>query len=146
MTILDQLVDFYNRHESFHKARLSDSNIRDYFLAMGHGGRLIVCVDGEKLLGYCDFSRLNFSQLGYVVLSDIASPEINDSYGSIVFVNTVCVAPEARGLGVVKYLHKELINRNPDASYIVGKRQGKRYKPIVIFKRGKNKVVEHGNV
>lgn len=140
MTTLDQLVHFYKQYEGFHKNKLEDNNIRLYFAAMLKEGRLITCEDEGTVLGYCDYARVNYAQFACIILSDIVSPEIDDPEGKIVHVHTVVVAPQFRGVGVVEFLKKELIRRNPEASYIVGRRQGKRYKPIVIFK-GRNKVV-----
>lgn len=143
MSIIDRLIEIYE-HEDWHMRRLNYDELRIYYRNMLAQGRIILVMEEDTILGVCEFARLNLSQLGYVMLSDSITPDIHDERGSIVYVISLYIDPECRGVGMVNYFRKELERLNPEAAFFTGETQGKHKKVWHIYKRSHKGAAKHG--
>lgn len=134
MTIIEEMVKT-KKEEFWERYLKTEEDILDYLLKLNSLGRLIVCVSEGRLVGYCEYTVLNSAQFGEVILTDELPIEFFDPKGEAIFVTNLHICDRYRGLGAVRYFRDELFNRNPEAKYICGQHQGKRLKPVAVFRR-----------
>lgn len=143
MSLINSLIEFYHK-ESWHKERLSDYEIGNYYREMIAEDRIIPCIDGGKLLGYCEWTRINLAQLGYIAVTGIIRPDLWDQNGLIAYVSNMYIDEPYRKVGIVQYFKKKLIELNPKAIYIAGCESAKRHRPLAIFKVRKKGALIYG--
>lgn len=138
MGVLDQLVEFYHREE-WHATRISDDEARAYYMRLFQTGRIITCMEGDLLLGYVEFTRVNLTQLGYLMLADTIDTDIYDPKGHVVYVSGLYIPEQFRSVGVIQHLKREIIAANPDAQFLVGETQGRHRKSWAVYRINKGK-------
>ena len=142
MNIVDELVSLY-RQEKWHKIRMSNREASIYYQDLLERGRILYIPQGDEILGYVYFSKINLTQLGYLVLADTISPDIYDENGTILYVSSLFVVPKYRHLGITRKLRKLLIEKNPDCDFLTGETQGKHRKSWAVYKLKKEGAI-HG--
>lgn len=135
MDIVEQLIDFHHR-ESWHKNGISDDVLRVYFKSVLSKGRILLCMDGERILGYCESWRINFEQLGRILCGAVFCADgenIND--GNIAYVANAHILPEYQDGWVYKFLKDAFLKQNYACEYFVGEARRKKHQPFKCFKR-----------
>lgn len=112
----------------------------DYFKHLLSKGLIVTHeVDGE-LIGYIEFWRMSYEEFGkYILSEEITFDCLN---GPVCYVANTCIKPEFRETDAFNFLAEQVFELNDDAECIVGRRQGKYYKPLVVFKHLRK--VQHG--
>lgn len=132
--MIEQLIDIYHR-EHWHETRMSDEETRYYYETMLKRGQILTYVENGEILGVCEYAKLNLAQLGYVMISDTINPDIHDDNGMVIYITSLYVKPECRGIGMVSYFKSELEKLHPAVNYFTGETQGKNRKVWHIYKR-----------
>jgi hypothetical protein len=134
--ILDQLVEFYNQEE-WHQGRIPDEVARRTYEVALDKGNLILSLDSlGNLMGYCEYWKLNFEQLGRLLCKggiDISLDDITN--GNIAWVAGVFIKPEFRSSIVIDYLKTEFFKKTFRCEYFVGEARRKRHAPLKVFSR-----------
>lgn len=134
--MIDKLIEFFYKYENHHK-NISREDLVKYFTKMLEIDQIIIHVEDGEILGILEYYLLNYAQFGWLICNgkiDIYEHDITK--GDIAYFANGIVIPERRGKTVYKLIKKEFFNRTKDCSYIVGHKNGKRFKPIAVFKRG----------
>lgn len=133
-SVLDQLVELYE-DEPWHSTRISPSQAMQYYSRMLAEDRIITCIDGEgTVLGYVEYCRVNLGMLGYLVVANEITPDFHDPNGTIIYVSGLYIIQNYRQFGIIQYLKKELLRKNPDADYLTGETQGKHRKHWAVYR------------
>lgn len=95
---------------------------------------LYVEQDGE-LLGYVESWRINYQQFGRKLCGEPVDIEKEDiETGKICYINNVTIRPDVRKGLTIKLLRNKFYLQNIDAEYVVGERNGKKHRPVKVFK------------
>ena len=132
---IDKLVDFYYKHEN-HNPDVELEDLRHFFSVLLSYDQIIIERENDEIVGYLEYFKLNYAQFGWIVCGnyfDIAKHNITD--GNIAYFANVLIRPDKRKQWVVKSLKKEFFKRTADCEFITGHKNGKRYKPIAVFRR-----------
>ena len=124
--IIYQLVDIYYKHEWWHKHTLNYEEAYKYHAHQFKNNNLFIYMEDEKVIGYCEYWRIDFEKWGRLVCGlDISPIEENVKEGIICSVQNVWINKEHRRGKVVKSMEKEFFKRNHDAEYFVGQAERK---------------------
>lgn len=136
MTIVDQLWEFYEKYEDWHKSRLAEAEARVYFTALLERGNIITVADGDRLLGYVEFWRLNYEQFGRIICGEEFSALHEDvSSGNVAYVANTYILPTARRGQVFKMLRDRFFAANRLCTHFIGEARRKNCAPLKVFRR-----------
>ena len=136
MTLIEQLNDVYYKEEWWQSHKETWCGITNYHQAMLDKGNLIVYVEDEKLLGYCEFWRINFEQFGRLVChEDFIAPFEDTTSGKICYLANTWIDPLHRRTNVYKELRNRFFKLNYHCDYFTGETKRKRTQLISVFKR-----------
>ena len=104
--IVEQIADVYSSGgEWTHDKLLPFSRAIRYFSTMIKKGNILTYAEGGKLLGYGEFWRINFEQLGRLVChASFIATEENTTSGNIAYLAGVWIDPQHRHKNVLKIL------------------------------------------
>lgn len=133
MTLLEQMLEI--RKTEPWQALNDDETLKVHYVELIKAGRLIPYeVDGE-LIGYVEFTRLNFAQLGYLMVTGEAPYELFDRQGAITFITNLHLKDNCSdSVNLIRHFKRTILEKYPKVSYIVGQHQGKRLKPYAVHK------------
>lgn len=136
--ICSQLTGTYLSAEEFwHIKKLSPDESNLYHKTMIERGNLIYEADNfGKLLGYCEFLRVNFEQWGRMVChAPFYNFDENTTDGNISYVSNVWIHPEYRRSFVLQRLKKRYYELNNHCEFYVGEALRKKTQLIKVFKK-----------
>ena len=138
MNIIEQLTNIYlSNEEWWHTKKLSKEDSDIYHKTMIERGNIIYEQDKSgKLLGYCEFLRVNFEQWGRLVChAPFYNFDENTTDGNICVVNNVWIHRDYRRSLVFALLKQRFYEINYHCEYFVGKAQRKAANLIKVFKK-----------
>lgn len=134
-SLLDQLVEFYYTHDAYQEPRLPKHEVTKTIQVLLQKDRIIAYAELGEVLGYCEYWRVTFEQLGRMVCHerfDVSQEDIET--GPIAVVNNVTIKPCARRSTAIRYLRDQFWNRNADATYYTGEAARKKENLWKVFK------------
>jgi len=136
LTILDSLLEITKKHESsFSNIKVHDADriINTYHEKMLERDEAILCLDGDKVLGYTEYWLLNYDQLGRKLCGNYqAHSEKHD--GNICYIANICVPNDLDG-SVMKYLRNALFSKVIHrVGYVVGHSNRKQHHTVSVLK------------
>jgi hypothetical protein len=133
-TIL-KLIRFSHNYEN-HFPNVNHYDLAQYYNKLVDEDKIIVEWDSDRdVVGYVEYFRLNYAQFGWMICNgtiDIFKHSI--SGGNIAYLANILIRPMERKTRVIRKLKKRFFELNRDADFITGSKNGKRYKPIAVFK------------
>ena len=137
MTIPEQLTEIYAL-ETWHKTRLSNEESNKYHDTLLNSGNIIVVNDGDRVVGYCEFWRLNFEQFGRIIAGEPFSATCeNVQDGQIAYVANTYIMPQYRRGGATKMIKDRFMEVNKLCTHFVGEARRKSCAPVKVFKRNR---------
>lgn len=136
--IIKQLTEVYlSPAEYWHTRKLSSDESDRYHQIMIERGNIIWSEDKEGfLLGYCEFFRINFEQLGRLIChAPFYNLDENTTDGNICLVHNGWIRPEYRFSFVIEDIKKEFFEKNKHCDYFVESALRKKTQPIKVFKK-----------
>ena len=135
--VVIQLVDIYINDEYWHRNKLSVKESTKYFKKLVLDGNIFFYQEKKRVLGYCEFWRLDFEQWGRYVCGQTISPFDEDiTLGNVCVVHNVWINKEYRRSYVTKWMIKMFYKLNSICDYYVGHALRKSSsQPIKVFKR-----------
>lgn len=135
-TLVGQLVEFYYVYDQFQEPRIPEPELRNTLFVLLQKNRILVCVEGDQLLGYVECWRVNFEQLGrlmcHVKPFDVGLEDIE--HGNICYINNTTIHPEYRRSWVARYLRTLVFDTNRECEFFLGEALRKRTQPVKIFR------------
>ena len=139
MNIIDQLIKIYRSKEPWHQTKLSEVEARKYFRRILDRGLVIHTTDSNgKIVGYCEFWRINFEQFGRILCKDetFSSYKENVTDGNIAYLANVWIHEDYRqNKKIDKDIRNMFMSLNKYCDYFVGEARRKRTGLIKVFKR-----------
>jgi len=135
-SILEQLVEFYYKHDKFQTVYLNIPEAKALYTALFEQNRLCLCMNGEKLLGCGEHFRIGYEEWGRIICGESIYKNLSTwqiKYGPIAYVGNVTIHPDHRNSFVMKELTRQFFVANKDAKYFVGRAFRKRHQPIKVF-------------
>ena len=130
--IIHQLWDIYQQ-EYWHTKRLPFEQFEYYTKRMIDKGNLFYGLDGEKVIGYCEFWRINFEQFGRLMCGIDLPCEEDLQHGNIAYVANVWIEKGLRSTKIIENMLDVFYTINKDCEYVVGRRL-KNGEPIRVHK------------
>jgi len=132
-----QLCRVYFNEEGWHKAKLSEEEATKYFDNLLEKGNIIYYEEKGKLLGYVEFWRINYEQLGRILChASFSSYLENVQTGNICYFANCWIDKDQRGKReVFKILKFKFFNKNGDSDYFIGQALRKKHQPVKVFTR-----------
>jgi hypothetical protein len=135
MNTVDQLWSFYEQ-ESWHKKRISKEEHDSYVSKLLSLGNILTVSDGDVLLGYVEFWRIDFEQFGRIICGEhFSAYHENVQGGLIAYVANTFIRPEMRSTDVYKRLRTQFLRANSHCTHFVGEARRKKSEPVKVFKR-----------
>lgn len=123
-------------HENEGHQEIINYELCNYLVNIIVKDRILIEWDARGIAGFMEYFRLDETQFGRIVLGDVFNIIEEDiTEGPIAYMANVCVRHDLRGAETFKKLQRRFFSENADARYITGTKNGKRYKPIAVFKR-----------
>lgn len=117
------------------KSALFDETLDAYHNQLLFKGRLIHVEQDGELLGYVESWRINYEKFGRKICGEAIDIHTEDiQTGKICYINNVTINPDARRGYTIKLLRNKLFLKDQDAEYVVGERNGKKHRPVKVFK------------
>ena len=136
MTIVEQLNEVYWKEEWWQPHNETPAGITNYHQWMLDRGNIICYVEDGKLLGYCEFWRINFTQFGRLVCHTHFSAPFEDTLnGNICYVANAWIDKKYRMGKVYKDLRDRFFKLNCHCDFFVGEALRKKTQPIKVFTR-----------
>lgn len=138
MNIIQQLTNLYlSSEEWWHKHKLSPEESNLYHQTMIERGNLIYEQDNNgKLLGYCEFLRINFEQWGRMVChAPFYNFDENTTDGNICVVSNIWIHKDYRRSLVFALLKMRFLELNHHCEYFAGEANKKHANIIKVFKK-----------
>lgn len=136
INIINQLTDVYHNFETWHKQKLTREQSNEYHERLMINGNILTYIKSGELIGYLEFWRINFEQLGRLVCGQPVLTDIEDLLsGNIAYINNMWINPDDRGGFAFEFLASMFLSRNKDAEFFVAFRNLKHNKPIQVYKR-----------
>lgn len=137
MDLTEQLTRIYLDHENWHASKLDEENSRLYHRELLERGNIITMLDGDLLVGYVEYWRLNYEQFGRIICREPFSAIQEDvQTGNIAYVANTFILPAYRKGQVYKRLRDRFFEVNKLCTHFVGEARRKSSAPVKVFKRG----------
>lgn len=134
--IIKQLWEIYDKSEWWHKEKLAKEEADKYHSILLNQGNIITCSEGDNLLGYVEFWRINYEQFGRIICGEGFSALCEDViHGHIAYVANTFIRPEYRKGEVYKMLRDRFFEFNKECTHFVGEARRKKSAPVKVFKR-----------
>ena len=136
MILPELLADCYLNHQPWQEFYMPRQDAIGYFLKMIDRGNIISICDEDNLLGYMEFWRLNYEQIGRLMChAPFWTYEENTTDGNLCYVANIWIKPERRQGQVFKAIEQIFFNINHSAEYYCGFANRKKTKPFKVFKK-----------
>lgn len=135
MNIIEQLTNIYLNKEFWHKNKLSESEANLYHERLLMQGNIITYIRDNELLGYLEYYRINFEQLGRIMCNYTLAHNEDLLSGNIAFINRMWIREDYRNSIPYITLSKEFLIKNKDANMFVAIQNHKKHKPFQIYSR-----------
>ena len=136
MSLAEQITRIYLDEETWHKTKLDEADANAYHKILLRRGNIITVCDADKLLGYCEFWKLNYEQFGRIICGEPFSAIHEDvQTGFIAYVANTFILPEHRQGNVYKMLRDRFFESNEACSFFVGEARRKKSCPIKVFRK-----------
>lgn len=133
--ILTQLWEFYEQ-ETWHKTRIGREDADLYHAKLLAFGNILTVSEGDILLGYVEFWRINYEQFGRLICGEHFSAYHEDvQSGPIAYVANTFIRPEWRSTSCAKELKRAFFEANSHCTHFVGEARRKKSAPVKVFKR-----------
>lgn len=134
--IIDQLTEIYLIKEKWHKHKLSKEESDEYHERLLVQGNIITYVRNGELLGYLEFWRINFEQLGRVICNrEFFVFEEDILNGNIAYIANMWINPEDRNGVIFDMLSAMFLSRNKDAELFCAFKIIKHNRPFQVYTR-----------
>lgn len=135
MSIISQLTNVYLSKETWHKHKLSEAEANAYHERLLVNGNILTYVKSGVLLGYLEYWRINCSQLGRIIIGEPILTDVEDILnGPIAYINNMYIVESERAGEVFEMLGTMFLVKNKDADVFVACQNGKKHKPIQVYK------------
>lgn len=125
-----------HRKEWWQDPSMSDEILASYFDNLIKSGNIILYIENDIVVGYVEFWRINFEQLGRILCGAKFLAESEDiTNGSIAYLANVHVIEEHRLKEPIKILKESFFKRNFHCDYFVGEARRKKHQPFKCFSR-----------
>lgn len=132
--LIAQLRKFSREYDCI-KSTLFDETLDAYHNTLLFKDRIVYAEQDGELLGYVESWRINFDQFGRKLCGEEVNIEQEDiETGKICWVNNVTIRPDARRGLTIEALRNKFYIQNIDCKYVVGERNGKKHRPVKVFK------------
>ena len=136
MSLAEQLTNIYLREENWHDTKLSKEDAINYHERIIFSGNCITVEDGDFLVGYCEFWRINYEQFGRIICGErFSALTENITNGYIAYVANTFIRVDYRNGKVYKMLRDRFFEANRDCQYFVGEARRKKAGFIKVFNR-----------
>lgn len=133
--IVEQLVDIYYKHESWHGEKLSYQEALAYHTKLYNQGNIQVYEKDGIVLGYFEAWFINFEQFGRIVCRLPFSGMGEDILsGKLAYVANTWIHPDFRAGVVYKVLRNRFFNICNKCDYYCGVALRKKTQPVKVFK------------
>lgn len=134
--IIDKLNWIYFHVETWHKKKMSEDEATKYHKKLLREGNILCYLDGENLIGYVEFWRINYEQFGRIICREHFSGYLeNIKDGNIAYVANTWIDEQHRNTQVYKELKLKFFSVNYKCDYFVGEALTKKAQPVKVFKR-----------
>lgn len=134
--IIEQLTNIYENKENWHVNRLNHDDANEYHERLLVNGNILTYIIKDELIGYLEFWRLDFEQLGRLLCGDSILTDKEDLLnGKVAYINNMWINYEYRNGLAFNILASMFLSRNKDAEYFIAFRNLKHNKPIQVYKR-----------
>ena len=135
MILINELMQKHKEEAWRDRYQMTTDETLVFYRSMLESERVIPYIINNELLGYVEFTRINYAQLGYIMCQERFFPELYDQQGEIIFIVDLWTKPDANvGLNLIRHFKEQIMQRMSHVSYMVGQHQGKRHKPFAIHK------------
>lgn len=134
---MNDLVEFYRKYNLV-ESGLSDDELEEYFHIVDKKGNLFIERDaGGRIIGFCEYWRINFEQFGRILCDGLIDARVEDtSSGQIAFVANVAVHPDWANGHLFTVMKNRFFTRNYHCKYFCGdSRRKKHHHTINVYKR-----------
>lgn len=135
LNIIEQLSFIYLHLETWHKNKLSEVEANLYHERLLLQGNILTYVREGVLVGYLEFYRINFEQLGRVCCELQLQDTENLIDGNIALVNRMWIREDYRFTEVFNMLVAMFITKNKDAKHYITLQHHKKHKSLQNFYR-----------
>ena len=136
--LIDQLVEFYYKYDTFQEAYLPEERARQIYQLLLDRDRLHIYQNAGELLGYGESWRINYEQFGRIICGHNLYNHIEDediSTGNIAYLANVTIHPDWRNKTVLNILRNDFFTKNYSCDYFVGHAKRKKTQPVKVFTR-----------
>lgn len=138
MNIPEQLSLIYLELEHWHKEKLTYEESLSYFDHMLNSGNIITVCDGDFVVGYVEFWRINYEQLGRLMCGEGLAAQAEDiTTGNIAYVANIYILEHYRNAGVFKMLLSRFRIVNDLCTHFCGEPRMSGNQSFRIFKRNR---------
>jgi len=131
--MIEQLMEVYLAQTNF--PHLSIERAEEYFRYLINKGNILTYEKEGRLIGFIEFWRINYEQVGRAVLGiPIYVMDEDISTGKVCYVSDLWVRPEERKGNLVLKMKKDLEEINKGCLFFIGKRV--KDNKISKFRRG----------
>lgn len=128
--IIKQMIDFH-RSDPNQKHEMSDEELEAFFNHCMFGKRLMVhTLDNGQINAYLEYTRINFEQLGLLVLGCPITSDLYDEDGMVIFIANLLI--KQSDPAILLTFRRKLLEENPNCHFIVGHHQAKNLKPFSV--------------
>lgn len=134
--IIRQLTDIYLNKENWHKSKLSKEESDLYHERLLVQGNILTYIVSGKLIGYLEFWRINFEQIGRLMCGHPIMIDKEDILnGNIAYINNMYIDLKHRNGEAFEMLGAMFLSKNKDADFFVTFRRLKHNSPIQVYTR-----------
>ena len=134
--ITGQLVDIYLEKESYHERKLSREEAVKYFTRLLENNNILFYEHEGQVLGYVEFWRINYEQLGRIICKQPFSAYLEDiTNGDICYLADIWIDPDYRDGKILKIFKLGFFQRNYNCKFFVGEPIAKHKNTVKIYRR-----------
>ena len=134
--LIDQLTKIYLKKETWHKNKLTEEQSNEYHEKLMINGNILTYIKSGELIGYLEFWRINYEQLGRLICGQPILTDVEDLLsGNIAYINNMFIDSNHRNGDAFEFLASMFLSRNKDAELFVTFRPLKHNKPIQVYRR-----------
>jgi len=139
VSLIDQLLEFYYKHDQFQTKYVSEERARQIYQNLLDRGRIHSYLDNSgSLLGYGESFRITYEQFGRIICGQNFYKHIEDEdieHGNIAYIANVCIRPEWRRTQVIRILRNDFFQRNYMCDYFCGIARHSNSQPVKVFSK-----------
>jgi len=135
--IIKILGDVYYSGEWWSENKLSREDLDKYHEKLLNDGNIIYLSFGNEFVGYIEFWRINYKQLGQIVCDKSWSAYCEDiTSGNICYVNNIWICEKyRRDKEIDKSMKDMFFKANSNCEYFIWERMKKKSQTFKVFNR-----------